>query len=105
MGFILDGLETESYDRNYSDRDLLKRIVDYFRPHAKRVLGIGLLILLNSATGTAGPILLSLVGTDRLAALPARRLRDERLILVALRDRQDRRQQLAEIPQGYHQPP
>ena len=70
MGFILDGLDTESYDRNYSDRDLLKRIVDYFRPHAKRVLGIGLLILLNSATGTAGPILIS-SGIDRLSNDPA----------------------------------
>ena len=24
MGFILDGLETEAYDRNYSDRELLR---------------------------------------------------------------------------------
>ena len=25
MGFILDGLETEDYDRNYSDRELVRR--------------------------------------------------------------------------------
>ncbi len=29
MGFILDGLETESYDRQYNDRDLLNRIASY----------------------------------------------------------------------------
>ena len=37
MGFILDGLETESYDREYRDRDLLRRIVLYFRPHLRRL--------------------------------------------------------------------
>ena len=36
MGFILDGLETEAYDRSYRDRDLLARILGYFRPHAGR---------------------------------------------------------------------
>ena len=30
MGFILDGLDTESYDRTYSDRELIRRIVGYF---------------------------------------------------------------------------
>src|SRR5258708_23150921 len=32
MGFILDGLETEAYDRHYSDYQLSSRILDYFRP-------------------------------------------------------------------------
>ncbi len=30
MGFILDGLDTENYDRSYSDRELVRRIVGYF---------------------------------------------------------------------------
>ncbi|MEJ7651878.1 MAG: hypothetical protein WKH64_00200 [Chloroflexia bacterium] len=30
MGFIMDGLEADEYDREYSDRDLLRRIVAYF---------------------------------------------------------------------------
>ena len=38
MGFILDGLETESYDREYRDRDLLLRILSYFRPFRSRVV-------------------------------------------------------------------
>ena len=42
MGFILDGLDTEDYDRQYSDRDLLKRIVAYFKPHGPRMLLVGI---------------------------------------------------------------
>ena len=58
MGFILDGLETEAYDRTYSDRDLLARIVGYFRPHAGRMALVAGAITLNSLAGTAGPILI-----------------------------------------------
>ncbi|HNT78412.1 MAG TPA: ABC transporter ATP-binding protein [Anaerolineae bacterium] len=58
MGFILDGLDSESYDRSYSDRDLLRRIVDYFRPHARAMVVTGVLLLVNSATSTASPILI-----------------------------------------------
>ncbi len=59
MGFILDGLDSESYDRNYSDRDLLRRIVSYFRPYQWRMLLVAALILISSAAGTASPILVS----------------------------------------------
>ena len=33
MGFIMDGLDAEDYDRNYSDGELVKRILGYFRAH------------------------------------------------------------------------
>lgn len=59
MGFILDGLETESYDRQYSDRELLRRIAAYFKPHARRVAVTSLMIGLNSIAGTASPILIA----------------------------------------------
>ncbi len=59
MGFILDGLDTESYDRNYSDRELIKRIIDYFRPHSVKMMVVAALILLNSVAGTVTPILIS----------------------------------------------
>jgi len=68
MGFVLDGLDTESYDRNYADRDLLKRIAGYFRPYRYKMLLVAVLILVDSAAGTAGPIVISrtidLVGPD-----------------------------------------
>ncbi len=59
MGFILDGLDTESYDRNYSDRELLKRILGYFRPHVRQMLLVASMITLNSLAGTGGPIVIS----------------------------------------------
>lgn len=36
MGFM-HGLTEEGYDREYSDRELLRRIYRYFRPHARQV--------------------------------------------------------------------
>ena len=59
MGFILDGLDTETYDRNYSDRELVRRIVDYFRPHTRKMVLVAVMIALNSAAGTGGPIIIS----------------------------------------------
>lgn len=59
MGFILAGLDTESYDRNYSDRELITRIVYYFQPYWRQMLLVALLILINSLAGTGGPILIS----------------------------------------------
>jgi ATP-binding cassette, subfamily B, bacterial len=59
MGFVLDGLDTETYDRNYDDRQLLSRIVDYFRPYRSKMILVGVMITLNSAAGTGGPILIS----------------------------------------------
>ena len=47
MGFILDGLDTEAYDRNYSDRELVIRIVGYFRPHARQMVLVALMLVLN----------------------------------------------------------
>lgn len=59
MGFILGGLETEAYDRSYSDRELLSRIVAYFRPYRRQMGIVALMLSLNSLMGTAGPILIS----------------------------------------------
>jgi len=56
MGFILDGLDTESYDREYSDRDLLRRIVAYFRPYRRKMAMVALMLTLNSVAGSGRPI-------------------------------------------------
>ncbi|MBN1260228.1 MAG: ABC transporter ATP-binding protein [Anaerolineae bacterium] len=68
MGFILDGLDTESYDRNYSDRELVRRILHYFKPYTRQMTVSAAMIMLNSAAGTAGPIIigraLDLVGAN-----------------------------------------
>jgi ABC-type multidrug transport system fused ATPase/permease subunit len=59
MGFVLDGLDTEAYDRSYSDRELLNRIVGYFGPYRRQMALVAIAIALNSAAGTGGPILIS----------------------------------------------
>jgi ABC-type multidrug transport system fused ATPase/permease subunit len=59
MGFIMDGLDSEAYDRNYSDRQLVRRVVSYFRPYTKRLLLVAVAISLNSLFATGGPILIA----------------------------------------------
>ncbi len=59
MPFILDGLDSEDYDRSYKDLELLRRIVGYFRPYRRQVILTSLMLTLNSIAGTAGPILIS----------------------------------------------
>jgi ATP-binding cassette subfamily B protein len=69
MGFILGGLDSESYDRSYSDRELIGRIIGYFRSERKRMLLVAGLILLNSGFNTLRPILISR-GIDAVSATP-----------------------------------
>ena len=78
MGFILDGLDTETYDRNYSDRDLIRRIVSYFRPYARQMTLIAAAITLNSAAGSGGPIVVA-NAIDGLA----RQFSSQKLLLFA----------------------
>ncbi|MFZ1402576.1 MAG: ABC transporter ATP-binding protein [Anaerolineae bacterium] len=59
MGFVLDGLDSEAYDRNYTDRDLIRRIAAYFRPYARQMALIAAAITLNSAAGSGGPIIVA----------------------------------------------
>lgn len=65
MGFIMDGLDAEAYDRQYADRDLVKRIISYFRPQAKRMGIISVVIVLTSLVNTGLPIIIS-SGLDQL---------------------------------------
>ncbi len=78
MGFILDGLDTEAYDRNYTDRELLTRIISYFRPHTRQMILVAVMITLNSVAGTGSPILIS-KAIDMMAENPS----VEALLLLA----------------------
>ena len=73
MGFVLDGLDAEAYDRSYSDRALVRRIFAYFRPHARKMLGVGLLVGLATLTEAIIPVVISR-GIDALAGNPAGQL-------------------------------
>jgi ATP-binding cassette subfamily B protein len=70
MGFILDGLDTEDYDRQYGDRELVKRILTYFRPYTKQMILVAVMITLNSMATIAGPILIA-KAIDVLAKSPS----------------------------------
>ncbi len=59
MGFIMDGLAAEAYDRTYSDRDLIRRIWRYFRPHSGRVALVAIMVVLGSLVATVIPITIS----------------------------------------------
>src|SRR5690606_29032411 len=59
MGFLMDGLEAEDYDRTYDDRELLRRILSYFRPKFGAMLLVAAMIVLGSLGQAAGPLLIS----------------------------------------------
>ncbi len=67
MGFIMDGLDAEDYDRTYNDRDLLRRILSYFRPKLGRMLLVAAMIVLLSMSQAAVPLLISW-GVDAIEA-------------------------------------
>ena len=58
MGFF-SGLDTEGYDRQYSDRQLFARMTEYFRPHMRWIVFIVLLLLLIALLAAALPIIVS----------------------------------------------
>ena len=66
---ITGGLNPEEYDRNYSDGELVRRIVRYFRPHFGKVLLVAAMVSLISILATATPIIISR-GIDTLEANP-----------------------------------
>ncbi|HEY8473395.1 MAG TPA: ABC transporter ATP-binding protein [Natronosporangium sp.] len=65
MAFLMDGLDAEQYDRTYSDRELLRRILRYFRPHTGGILLVAGGIVAQSLTQAAVPVLISW-GLDRV---------------------------------------
>lgn len=69
MGFIMDGLESESYDRSYSDLELVKRILGYFRPHLMKMLLVSAVVFLSSLANLALPIVVS-AAIDQLQFSP-----------------------------------
>lgn len=69
MGFIMDGLDAEAYDRQYNDRQLVFRIINYFRPQLSRMLAVSLMIVLTSLVDTGLPVFISR-SLDQLQTAP-----------------------------------
>ena len=59
MGFIMDGLDAEAYDREYKDRQLLARIIGYFKPHLSIMGTVAVMIVMNSVMDAAFPFLIA----------------------------------------------
>jgi ABC-type multidrug transport system fused ATPase/permease subunit len=79
MGFIMDGLEAEAYDRTYSDKYLIARIIGYFRPKLLVMIFVAALIILSSILDTAFPILIS-YGIDAVVASQS----SQRIVLLCV---------------------
>jgi ATP-binding cassette subfamily B protein len=60
MGFF-SGLNTEKYDRQYSDRQLITRIVEYFKPQTRRLSAVSALVVAIAGVGAALPVVVSRV--------------------------------------------
>ncbi|MFZ4814618.1 MAG: ABC transporter ATP-binding protein [Phototrophicaceae bacterium] len=69
MGFIMDGLDAESYDRQYPDQVLIRRIWGYFRPQGQRMLTVAFAITLQAGLETFIRVFIS-GSLDRLQATP-----------------------------------
>jgi len=59
MGFLMDGLDAEAYDRKYNDRALVRRILNYFWPHGRRMVIVAAMIVLQSLVDISLPIFIS----------------------------------------------
>lgn len=59
MGWMMDGLESDAYDRTYGDSALVRRVLEYFKPHWKPMLLVILVIIGDSAVSAGVPILVS----------------------------------------------
>ena len=59
MGFIMDGLEAEAYDRTYQDRQLIGRIVGYFKPKLRLMSIVTIFAVFNAVLDTAFPLLIA----------------------------------------------
>ncbi|MAU00332.1 MAG: ABC transporter [Anaerolineaceae bacterium] len=59
MAAVMRGLEAEAYDRQYSDKELVGRILNYFRPHRRKVIIIAICVFLMALAGAALPLIVS----------------------------------------------
>lgn len=58
MGFF-SGLDAEKYDRQYSDKKLLSRIVDYFKTQSNRLIIVGVTIVIRAVIEAFTPVVVA----------------------------------------------
>jgi len=72
MGFF-SGLGDEAYDRKYTDRELVTRIMTYFRPHRYLLGWVAFFLITLAAAAAAVPLIVSR-GVDILAVEPENKI-------------------------------
>jgi ATP-binding cassette, subfamily B, bacterial len=65
MGFF-SGLAAENYDRQYSDKKLLSRIVDYFKTQSSRLILIAVTIVVRAIIEALSPVIVA-KGLDQVS--------------------------------------
>jgi ATP-binding cassette, subfamily B, bacterial len=65
MGFLMDGLDAEEYDRVYTDGQLIRRIADYFRPELKKMWTVAGAVSIAAMVDVVLPVTIS-YSIDRL---------------------------------------
>ncbi|MFC1463323.1 MAG: ABC transporter ATP-binding protein [Candidatus Brachytrichaceae bacterium NZ_4S206] len=63
------GLAAEKYDRQYSDRQLFRRMMAYFAPYRRRLVALALVILAITSIGLISPLLIAR-GIDLVGVQP-----------------------------------
>ncbi|HEX9837785.1 MAG TPA: ABC transporter ATP-binding protein [Anaerolineales bacterium] len=58
MGFFA-GLNDEKYDRQYTDRELMRRIITFFKPQTKRLVLVTVLVVVLAGIGAALPVVVA----------------------------------------------
>ena len=58
MGFF-SGLNDEKYDRQYTDRELVRRILAYFKPQTSRLVSVSILVIALAGIGAALPVVVA----------------------------------------------
>ena len=66
MAALMRGLDSEAYDRQYSDKELVSRILNYFRPYRGKTIIIVLAVFLMAGASASIPLLVS-AGVDEIS--------------------------------------
>lgn len=67
---LFSGLDTEAYDRSYTDTQLISRVASYFIPRKRQVWGTTGFVVLVSIAGAGVPLVVS-QGVELLAQTPS----------------------------------
>ncbi len=59
MAAVMRGLDAEAYDRKYDDKELVRRILHYFRPHRRKIAVVTTAIFLLALAGSALPLIIT----------------------------------------------